>query len=270
MTPHLPYTLNAAACPSPKLRCRPEDYVREVKPGGRHDEWINPPFRLDAGKRYEVELTYKWTPDADLIRALNVPHKITTGTIQGTVSKLVAPKMQREVFVELANEDFRVREHVDAKTYQWLIANEFGKELDFLGIRETQISMTCNEDLEIQSLSLRGLELSEPRLRGLLGFNDLRAFGFSDMSIGKSQIAILRRFANLKRLNLEGEEVTDETLKHVSALSSIRYLSLHDVAITNAGMNAFRNSDFSDPYPEFSVIRSQQRTLSRVNLLHRD
>lgn len=103
-------------------------------------------------------------------------------------------------------------------------------------------------DSDLDSLAsiptLSRLDLSETRitdhglrqLKGASAITDLN-LRYAELITGEG-LSSLKTWAQLKRLNMEGTKLTDNTLQHLSAFTSLESVNLGSVLVTDAGLDA--------------------------------
>jgi hypothetical protein len=76
---------------------------------------------------------------------------------------------------------------------------------------------------------------------------DVTAVNYLNSPLKENELAVLEAFPQLRSLDLEGTEVTDEGLKSLGLLTQLRSLNLEGTHITDAGLEYLQgNSDLHD------------------------
>ncbi len=88
---------------------------------------------------------------------------------------------------------------------------------------------------------------------------------------GDADLAALKRFPNLKSLNLQGSTVTDDGVKHLAALPGLHTLDLWNTAVTPAGLEpvAKLKSLHTLRYNTRQMTDEALRQLLRLGLAHK-
>ena len=146
--------------------------------------------------------------------------------------------------------------------------------LNVYGDRLTDEGLRVLKDIpDLQSLSV-GVSVNGSFLKDLPANHSLETLEAAGSRFSNQPLEELRKFSHLRRLDLEGCDVSDEGCKHLACLRSLYALNLRGTHVGNLTLEALRDLDKLDYLNVCNTrvtadgIRALQENLPRLEVIH--
>ena len=224
----------------------PKDYVFKIRPGEVRDFSILAEFNFEPGQEYQLKLNYAFWPSDEFWQQMKMPELINLDIVRGTPIKFTAPEIEYLTYYRPGFVDQRGRGIIgDDQKSEVAVQPPMKKAtIEWIGASGENRWINCqiNSQGHVRDVMIAGDTLTSRELTFLQDFPKLKALWVHQSKIDNAQLGQLLPLEQLVSLRFSDSNLNDTGLLHLQKITNLRRLLLQGTEVTDAAIVAFRKA----------------------------